>query len=184
MNILIQAVPWDDVRANNAQDLAAATGGAIVWDKEHSGYATFLDVMGTFGDEAGILLEDDIILCPQWKQKTEAVIEEHRDDVIRFFSYFPDDAELGPRWQSGKTYAQNQCVYYPAGVAADFVKYAATKRRSQFAEKYHDMMFARFLHSRRQPFWLHVPSLVQHMTIPSVVMTHRRKRVSPTFERA
>lgn len=183
--VVIQAVPWDDQRATNARHLADITGGTVVWDHTHSPFTTFREALREFADGPGILLEDDVTLAPNWRDRVESVVSDHPLDVVRFFSYYSRDRELGSRRMPGHTYSQNQCVYFPSRLAHDFVTYTNTRwQGSVTAEMYHDIIFGRFLTHRRQDYWLHVPSLVQHLPLPSAVSPTRRTRTSPTFEEA
>lgn len=46
-----------------------------------------------------------------------------------------------------------------------------------------DLMVADWLKGRREKYWIHVPSLVQHRTLPSLIDSRRStKRQSQTFE--
>lgn len=180
----VQAVPWEPTRAENAVRLAGQTSATVVWDEHCSAYSTFLAVMAGMGDQPGILLEDDVVLTVGWREKVEAAVAQHPDSVINFFNTDRDDAALGTRWMDGKVYAANLCVYFPAGVAADFLRYVGEARTS-YHEDYHDLLFGRYLRRRNRPYLQHVPSLVQHLPGPSVVRPDRRQdRHSLTFEGA
>lgn len=177
--VFIQAVPWEQDRVKNAVALARETGAVIVWDRNHSPLDTYLEVLRAMGDSAGILLEDDVVLAPQWRDRIEAVIAEHPGDVIRFWC---KERQFGSLWLEGRDFYGNLCVYFPAGVAADFLAYVQTVKRDEF---YHDLQFGRFLAKRKRRFLSYEPSLVQHMTWESVVKSKRRRnRVSPSFGRS
>jgi hypothetical protein len=180
----IQAVPWVPQRAKHAEWLATAAGEPteIVWDSEHSAFATYRDVLTAMGDDAAILLEDDAVLTEGWREKIEQVIESRPDRVIRFFemSKFERTWEPGLHERPGRGFGSNVCVYYPAGIAAQFLQWSA--ERAGPDEKYHDLLFGKFLHAAQIDYLLHVPSLVQHQPWTSTVMPGRsRKRQSRTF---
>lgn len=174
----IQAVPWNQQRQTHALRLALETGAQVVWDSDHSPYRTFLAVHRIMGNGPSILLEDDVLLVDNWRDRIEEVIAQHPDDLARFFT--PEEQQ-GTEWIAGEHFAWNQCVYYPAGMSEDFLAYVGDSY-TDFHENYHDLLFARFLHVRRRKFLSYVPSLVQHLPVESSVLSHRRKnRQSPTF---
>lgn len=181
---LIMAVPWVPQRAVRAKALMEETGGEVVWDTEHNPYTTWRDLLTRAGDEPVIVLEDDIYLCDDWRGKVEAAIAEHPDSVIQFFSLRgAKDAEMGSRWEPGRTYIMNQCHYLPAGAAASLLDFLVTwLEQRPDGETGHDLAIADWMKSTKQRYWLHVPSLVQHEPWRSEIHPRRpRNRQSPSF---
>lgn len=182
--VLIQAVPWDQRRVRVVRDLLTQVPDAeVVWDSERSGYRTFKLVMEAMGDGPGILLEDDVELCSDWRNRVEAVVEANPDDVITFFDTIPHPDgvhRLHPRHFGG-----NLCVYFPAGTPADFLSWVEEGTQvTDHDEQYHDLLFGRYLRKRGLTYLSHVPSLVQHRPFASVVNPNRsKKRQSPTYWR-
>lgn len=182
MNVIIQAVPWEARRAANARRLAAQTGGTIVWDEGRDPYGTFLRVLAEFGDRAGWLLEDDVVLCRDWAERAAEVVEQHHGLVIRGFS-------LGTRsgLVRGIEFYSTACVFLPAGTARAILDFEETLtpavRRREHLDQLHDHLIGMWLAHTRQDYWLHTPSLVQHHRWPSLVDPRGRglDRVSPTF---
>lgn len=181
----IQAVPWEPARTRIAVDLHAATGGTIIWDKTFDPLDTWMDMLAAAGDEPALMLEDDIVLAPAWRQRVEEVIAKHGDRMILFFSMLEEE---GPgRWMPSSKYYGTLCAYFPAGYAAQILEFAKTLPHAQFRIK-HDQIAGRWLGRRGEKFWLEVPSLVQHRDdLPSAVRPARAslgKRISPSFGKA
>ncbi|AWN07821.1 hypothetical protein HOT31_gp154 [Microbacterium phage Hendrix] len=179
----IQAVPWERERAVLAAKLRLQTGGTVIWDEEHSGLATWMKVLEAMGEGAGILLEDDVILTSNWRQKIETVISHHPRSIIRFWSDLEADVTEGSRWKPGKTFFANLCVYYPPTYARQQLEWCR-KRSLKSWNKLHDHVTGLWLDSRGEDYWLQVPSLVQHRGDLKSVAAPRRPlgRVSRTFE--
>lgn len=176
--VFIQAVPWLPQRTKRAVEVARETGGTIVWDSQRSAFETFKDVLRAIGDGSAVLLEDDVRLATGWREKVEAVIAEHPDEVINFFSIRPVPAGF----YEAQTYGGNVCCYFPAGDAASLLGWFSD-RDSPFLRDYHDLSVGRWLAKQGRGYWQASPSLVQHEPWVSVVLPHRsRKRQSATFE--
>jgi hypothetical protein len=137
------------------------------------------------GDDPVIRLQDDIILTKNFLAKAEAVIAEHPDDVIQFFSMRKDDLTFGSRWCPGSTYLMNQCFYLPAGVSRQLIDFYWSPTWARYYETHptaDDSMMATMFQSQRRKYFLHVPSLVDHQKTRSVVNPRRSSsRQSLTF---
>lgn len=174
----IQAVPWWPARTKNAVELARQTEGRIVWDTNECAFDTFQAVLREMGSSAGILLEDDVVLAPRWRNRVEEVIDEHRGEVIRFFSATPGDVSA---YRPGKTYCMNQCTYLPARFAEGMLAWMGTRRPKRWLD-YHDWTIGERLNFCHQSYWNSVPSLVQHQPFQSLIKRGRSmKRQSESF---
>lgn len=183
---LIQAVPWEPERTKIAVQLARDTGGEIIWDQDYSGLETFLRVLEAAGDGPMILLEDDVMLAVHWRSRVEAVIEQHPQRMILFFSMREKDSVLGSRLMEPETYYSTLCAYFPPTYAAQIREWVGDRRPSLW-KQFHDHVPGAWLNTQRkgERYWLQVPSLVQHRgDLPSVATPkdRRRNRVSPSFE--
>lgn len=182
-SVYIMAVPWEPRRAVNAKRLAEAAGGLVIWDERQSIEDTFKRTLEAAGEGSGIFMQDDVRLTSDWARKVEAVIEEHRDSVCQFFSIRKSDLTAGARWERGSAYLMNQCYYLPATYAAQIREFAEDWFRANPGHTGDDTCIAQFLKARRERYWHHVPSLVQHNEWVSAVAGARSsKRLSPTFE--
>lgn len=179
----IQAIPWEPRRAAQARHLSEVTDGTVVWDTTHHAFDTWRSVLTTIGNSAAIILEDDVIVCDDWRTKVEAVIREYPEVVIQFFSMRGDDLTVGSRWQAGRTFLMNQCYYLPEGAAKALLEYTQdwAQRHPEHPTGY-DVAMAEWLKVTKQKYWTHVPSLVQHQPWRSEINPRRpRNRQSRTF---
>jgi hypothetical protein len=176
------AVPWEQERVRNAVELAAETGATIVWDRQHSAFETWQRTLAEAGVDPAVLLQDDVELTEDWRAKVEAVISEHPDTVIQFFSMRKADETVGSRWEPGRTYLMNQCHYLPAGAAARLLDYSQDWHlKDPRNPTCQDLATAGWLRDTGQRYWLHVPSLVQHRPWASTLGARSKARQSRTF---
>lgn len=80
-------------------------------DKEHRYIDFFVDELERVGVEDCVIIEDDCVLCKDFKQRIEDVIAQYPDRVINFFYW----AEKYFKTKEGNDFVQNQCTYYPKG---------------------------------------------------------------------
>jgi hypothetical protein len=157
----------------------------VVWDHDHVAVSTWLDALEQSGYDAAVHLEDDILPTRDLQAKLASVIAEHPDNVIQFFSLRVADREKGPRWMAGRSFGMTQCFYLPRGYAAELAAYYPDWPRRHGNHGGTDTHLQDWLAMRRERYWLHVPSLVQHLAIPSLIDPRRSThRQSPTFNPA
>ncbi len=152
----------------------------IVTDTTRCCLDTFVAQLHRIGPDAALRLQDDIVLTVDFLVKAEAEIRQFPNSVIQFFSMRKDDLTVGSRWD--RNYMMNQCCYLPRGYAerlADFAQpWRALHPEHPNAD---DMVINAWLRSRREPYWLSVPSLVQHRVAKSRLGARSSRRQSPTF---
>ncbi len=157
----------------------------VVHDLTRSAMETFLRALSEAGDEPHVMLEDDIQLTSDFLAKIESVIVSHPENVIQFFSLRKTDLEKGSRWMSGRTFLMNQCIYLPAGYAAQIYSFYPVwpiRMKPLVLHGGTDTLVQHWLTVRREKYWLHVPSLVQHRVAKSMIDPRRSsKRQSVTF---
>ena len=100
----------------------------LLIDKEHKPIDSFIKQLKIIDDYDAVLLEDDVILCKNFQEEVEKVIEEHRDEVINF--YTRPSAFFSSHFCQYFVY--NQCTYYPKGSAK---KIAIQMEKEWSAEK-------------------------------------------------
>lgn len=87
----------------------------LLIDKEHNPMKSFIEQLEYLGnlDCDVVLLEDDLILCKDFKTHMEDVIKTYPNNVINFFTnpnqYFTTNETF--------MFCYNQCTYYPKGVS-------------------------------------------------------------------
>lgn len=131
-------------------------------------------------DEPAVLLEDDIVLTSNFKQKIESVISEYPEILINFFSL--SKKHVKPHFKKGREYCMNQCEYFPAGFArkvVDAYKDWPLKEKEPTA---YDFLVG-YAWGYNKPYLVWCPSLVQHRQVKSIIDPRRSsKRQSITFK--
>ena len=159
------------------------TSEALRTSRQH----TFFEALDLVGNDALVLLEDDVVLTRQFCKKAEIAIEERPEAVIQFFSRRADDIRVGSRWQSGSAYLMNQCTYWPAGLAANVKEwmpswYARQTALGNVTFGAADLMMAGYFAEHKIRHWVSIPSLVEHSIGVSAINPSRaKKRQSKTF---
>jgi hypothetical protein len=177
--VYIMAVPWDVARLKRANDIRKAVGGKIVLDQVKNVMDTFRLVLATVkmdGDGPFFLMQDDIQLTSDWREKAEALVAERPDMINQFFAMESEAnaVAFGSRERKGDTFISNLCVYFPEGYASQLLDYSF-----EFVEKYpkfataDDFVVRYWLRSRREDYYLHYPSLVQHESWVSAINSKR-----------
>lgn len=81
-------------------------------DLEHKPVKSFIDQLKYISQWDSVLLEDDLILCEDFKNKIENVIKQNPNKIINFFTR-PNE------WfttHECMIFSYNQCTYYPKGI--------------------------------------------------------------------
>ena len=133
------------------------------------------------GDDPCVHMEEDVILTQDFKAKIEAAIAERPHEAIQFFSMRKADVEVGSRYDN--TFTGNLCFYLPAGYSRYVRDYHNEWPDRLVDLNGYDLMMRAWLKSRKERYWVHIPSLVEHRVAKSVIDPRRSsKRQSFTFE--
>jgi hypothetical protein len=181
--VFIQAVPWIPERTKRAVQLMRQTDGQIIWDQDHNPYHTFLDLLRAVGDGPAIMLEDDVDLPPDWREKVEHEVTQRPTEVIQMFTIRMDSPPQS-QWSTGKSFWCHQCWYMPAGFAKALLEYAPEYERGP---KYHakpltDGLTNQFMRDRRMKYWHRVPSAVQHLPFGSLIQDNMHDVLREGFQ--
>ena len=179
MKIIIKSMGNEDYLAYLKPRLPSA-----VWcfDKYHDHMETFMRALSMAGSGPALHMEDDIILTRDFLTKVDEVVRRVGEgEVIQFFSLRPTDLTAGSRWD--RAFMMNQCTYLPQGLSGKLLEYSDSWRpRHPEHPTGSDVMLRDYLRASRKPYWLHVPSLVQHREDVSNINPRRSKfRQSKTF---
>lgn len=151
-------------------------------DQKRSAWDTFLRSLEMAGNDECIHMEEDIILTNNFKSKILASISERPNCFIQFFSMRKKDLTEGSRWDNN--FLMNQCWYAPKGYSKYILEFALDWAKDNL-EKHPsgtDTMVCDFLKSRKEKYWIHCPSLVNHRVAKSMIDSRRSsKRQSLTF---
>lgn len=151
----------------------------LLIDTEHNARKSFVEQLEKLAEseEHVVILEDDLILCNDFKKKMEEALKGHKTDVINFF-YRPN------YWFTSRyTYyfIWNQCVFYPNSI----LKKLSKKMRELYEQNPktpHDELEGRALQELGIKTWLPRPCLVQHKDEDTLIQgfTNHGRR-SPYF---
>lgn len=137
------------------------------------------------GEDCCVHLEDDIILCDDFYNRITEIINNHKDDVIQFFSMRKDDLTIGTRYVNGRKFLMGQCFYLPKGMSKNILDYyhAGWKRINEHPTGL-DTMVGDYLGDNKYNYLNIVPNLVDHCIGKSLIDPRRSsKRQSLTFVR-
>ena len=150
------------------------------FDVKRSATDTFLRGLEMAGDDPSVHMEEDVILTNNFVQKLEAAIAERPNEMIQFFSMRIDDIRIGSRHD--RSFMMNQCHYFPRGYCRALLEFARAWPGWEKDPNGYDTMMQAWMRSRHEPYWIHVPSLVNHRVAKSMI-DHRRssRRQSKTF---
>ena len=84
-------------------------------DTEHKPIKSFINQLKYISSDDSILLEDDLILCKNFKERIKEIVTQYPNSIINFYEsphnfYFTEQ-------RRGIKYRFNQCTYYPKGVS-------------------------------------------------------------------
>ncbi len=135
------------------------------------------------GEDSALHFEEDIWLTENFPEKAGRVVADHSDTVIQFFSMRKADLEVGSRCEPGRTFMMTQCFYLPKTYSRQLLEFYPNWADRDNHISAADIFLADFLKSRRETYFLHVPSLAEHRSIVSLIDKRRsRNRQSKTFE--
>ena len=155
---------------------------AVVYydDKFHNAFKSYLYVCEhIIKGQPAVLLEDDVILTYNFKEKAERVIDIFPDTLIKFFSLSKKNTK--PYWEKGRNYCSSCCEYFPKGFSLKVVKaYESWPDKYKHPTAY-DYLVG-YTWGNNKEFLVWNPSLVQHRVAKSIINPKRSsKRQSITF---
>lgn len=170
-------------REQYVQEALKQIPDAVVYydDKYHDAMRSYLHVCRDIvGDQPAVLLEDDIILTSNFREKCESVINRYPEILINFFSLSKKHA--APYFNKGRQYCMNQCEYFPRGFGSKVARsYESWPLRDSEPNAYDYLVRYAWGYNKLYLVW--VPSLVQHRSVKSVIDPKRSsKRQSITFQ--
>lgn len=148
-------------------------------DTEHKPNESFIEQLIMISEKDDVvLLEDDLQLCKDFKNKIEQVISEHPDMVINFFTY----PEKYFTTHITSDFLYNQCTYYPKGVG----KRIAEKMRELYKifnnKTGYDVIECKAMKELGIPHLVYRPCLVQHLDMKSLILNAYFNRTTIYFE--
>lgn len=148
----------------------------LIVDTKHQPVISFIDSLEYISDYDSILLEDDVILCNDFKERIEQVISDYPNDIINFFTlpmtYFTTHI-------TDDFFKFNQCTYYPKGIS----KVIAEKMKNHLYENIpygYDTIEGWSFKEMNLSYLVYRPCLVQHIDYKSLISKSHHRR-SPYF---
>lgn len=136
-------------------------------DYKHEPIKSFIEQLKYISENDSVLLEDDLILCEDFKRKIEEVIKKYPNKVINFFespqSYFLTCERVG------KYFAYNQCTYYPKGKAKVIAEMMEQVWKEQPNINQYDCLEREALHKLNETYIAYRPCLIQHLDKDSLI---------------
>lgn len=133
-------------------------------DIERKPVESFIKQLKYISQWDSVLLEDDLILCKDFKNRIEEVIKQYPNKIINFFTR-PNDYFTT---HESSIFAYNQCTYYPQGVALQIAiemeKWFIKNPRSQY-----DILENNALRELGLTHMQYRPCLVQHLDNDSLI---------------
>lgn len=147
----------------------------LLIDTEHKPIDSFIKQLSDISEYDSVLLEDDVVLCKNFKMRIEKAISEYPDRLINFFTdwslYFTTYTTLG-------IFRSNQCTYYPKGLS----KIISDKMKELYSSKVgYDVIEHWALQTLAIPHVKYRPCLVQHKGLKSLITKDSNARVTPFF---
>ncbi len=140
---------------------------SLLIDKEHKLREIFLGQLENISDFDVVLLEDDIILCNNFKERIEKIIQSHSNEIINFFFEPFDYFE-----SKYKEFAYNQCTYYPSIILKDIINFFKNNKKPSFV-KTPEEHIKYYLHKQKKfKVYTYRPCLVQHIDNKSILNKH------------
>lgn len=147
----------------------------LLVDVEHKNGVTFAKWFKEyFCKEDCVILEDDIVLCKDFKSRIEEVISQHPDDVVNFFEdiwkYLPTIKRL--------YFHHCQCLYFPKEISQKIVD---TIEKYNISSYYNAELLRLCFEKMNYEHLLYRPCLVQHIGNKSLVGHNNSKLRRGTF---
>lgn len=136
-------------------------------DTERKPIKSFIDQLKYISDEDAVFLEDDVILCKNFKDRVEEVIKQYPNCIINFFDdpyrYYLTETRPGIRFR------QNQCTYYPKGIARQVAEKMEEIWPKYPKEKQYDFLQSYAMDELGMSYVSYRPCLVQHKHMESII---------------
>lgn len=147
----------------------------LVIDYDHSPVKSFITLLKGIDDEC-VILEDDLILCRDFKPLITSVIDAYPDTIINFFEdphkYFTSHFKTDFAW--------NQCTYYPKGLAR-IIGYKMDELLLNNTNVAYDILERMAFKSLSIKYLVYRPCLVQHIDNDTLIQIRTLNRRTPYF---
>ena len=147
----------------------------LLVDTKHKNIESFIEQLKVMNNYDSVLLEDDVVLCRDFKKHIEEVIASYPDKIINFFSAPTEYLKSGI---VNSNFSFQQCRYFPKGSSAIFIeelpKFTHNKKVCPCLNVIAVKHSIKIMHYR--------PCLVQHLDFDSLVGNATGWRITPYFK--
>lgn len=131
-------------------------------DTEHRYVKSYIDALYMISDFDAVLVEDDIVLCNNFKEEIEKVIAQYPDVIINFFT----NPERFYTTHFTELFGYNQCTYFPKGMAKiladEMMKIYIPEEQCQYKQRYGRLLGVS-MENLGIPHLVYRPCLVNHI---------------------
>jgi hypothetical protein len=145
-------------------------------DTEHKPIESFIKQLEQISDYDSVLLEDDLILCKDFKERVEEVISKYPEYIINFFTNPNYYVKTGLY----TNFSYNQCTYYPKGIGK-IISNEMKKIKDHYKDYGYDTLEHLVLKKLKLKFVIYRPCLVQHIDYKSLITPGMHSRRTPYF---
>lgn len=183
MKYVVRTVSWSPERLNNVEKMKIQIPSLEV-QVDHVGdwYGSFFDVCRKIDATGAVILEDDVLLCRNFSQRIEGVIEDKGTDKV--FNFFEKPkVKLETAYVGGSNFLWMQCIYLPPGLPGKMYKHFdafKSTRPASFKGLSVDSFISYVLVQEKIKYWRIRPCLVQHLDFKSLG-GHASGRITPYF---
>lgn len=133
----------------------------LLIDYEHKPIESFIKQMIYISEYDSIMLEDDLEFSKDFLEEVEKAIKRYPNRVINFYYMYLQF--MPTRLIKGKKFLNNQCVYYPKGVAGEIAKEMQKIVNNGTDETQYDRIEAKAMENLGIDFISYRPMIVQHI---------------------
>lgn len=173
MRYVVRVVAWKPERLENVEVMRSQIPHLeTVIDSVGDGYATFFRACELIAETGGVMLEDDAILCRDFRARCESTIDQHGSgmEVINFFE--KPKVNVPKAFLGGSNFISTVCTYFPPGLAGKFEMYHdefKSARYSEWTGMAYDNLIKYTLVKEKRKYWRIRPTLVQHHNFESSI---------------
>lgn len=183
MEYVVRTVDFSLERLRNVDKLKSQISNLlIVIDKDKDWYKSFFNACDMLDKTGGIFLEDDIILCKNFCQRIEFIINQKGKD--RVYNFFEKPKNWLPMaYLGGSNFLWMQCIYLPPGLPGRMYQYFEEFKNEKPKKFYGlsvDAFISYVLTQEKMKYWRIRPCLVQHSEFKSTTF-HAKGRQTPYF---
>lgn len=149
----------------------------LLIDKEHNPVGSFIKQLEFLNDDGGVLLEDDLILCKDFKKRIENIIKKYPNRIINFFT-FPN---IFFETRDYQKFLWNQCTYYPKNITKKLASCMQELKKEITGKIQYDILESLALQKLNLKHIQYRPCLVQHLDGRSLIGNRESGRMSPYF---